>query len=101
MNIMNNFKNYRKESKLILIISLMIFLTFFFFSGIISDFQKINCEDISPLYLKPSEINLSSQIIKDNPNTIVVFPELNQLNADTMILKCSNFHYEDYIQSFE
>ena len=49
--------------------------------------EKVNCDSLGSIYLKPSELDLASKIA-DKYNVIVVIPELNQTIARTEVLNC-------------
>jgi len=58
---------------------------------------KTDCsKPFNVVYLKPSEMKYASEIV-DKQNMIVVFPELNQVNAKTDILKCPSFNINNYL----
>ena len=59
--------------------------------------KEIDCDSLSPIYLKANELSLASQIA-DDLSVVVVIPELNQIIARTEILECSSFDYNRYIK---
>ncbi len=67
--------------------------------GFISHKQNkiIDCNSLSPIYLKPSELSSASKIANDL-NVVVVVPEINQLSARTDVLDCPNFNYKNYVR---
>lgn len=78
----------------------ILFITgFILILGIICVIQqenKIDCNSLSPIYLKASELKYASQIA-DEVNGFVIIPETNQIIARTEVLNCPNFNYEDYV----
>ena len=61
--------------------------------------NKIDCNEIGGVYLKPSEMNSVSGLAKKG--MIVIIPEENQVVAETEILDCPSFNYKNYIRGFE
>ena len=61
--------------------------------------SNIDCDKpFNVVYFKQSERSHISEFLHRNPNGVAVIPELNQMNANTIILECENFNYGDYIK---
>jgi len=56
--------------------------------------EKIDCDSLSLIYLKPPELDLASKIA-DKYNVVVVISELNQTIARPEVFNCENFDYKN------
>jgi hypothetical protein len=66
------------------------------FSGVFLFFynnqpQKTDCDGMGVIYLRPSEIEHTQKLLKDNPNAIVSIPEINRIIGNVETLECENF----------
>lgn len=89
----------KTNTLLILSFAVLILTMVILNSNAIIHSSKVDCsKPFNVIYLKPSEMSLASTIINKEPNSIIVFPELNQLNAKTEVLNCASFDASKYIK---
>lgn len=85
----------KRKNKILIILLIFSIVGAILFLNIESN--KTDCsKPFNVVYLKPSEMQYASEIV-NKKNRVVVFPELNQVNARTEILECPSFDINNYL----